>query len=1096
MLSRRFYILASLGFLLCSSLILAQGTTGTISGVLTDETQGVLPGVTVNLKHLDTAALRTVVSDDQGRYRAPGLRLGSYELEAELPGFQRAITRGIELTIGREEIVNITMRVGEVAESVTITSEAPLVNTRQAQLGELVTKEQVDTLPLNGRNFQQLAILQPGMSVSTKARSDASRGKGTKVTAAGTRHNFSQYLLDGMELSDPRNTTPAAMSGSLLGVEAVREFKVLSSAYSAEYGRNAGAVILISTRAGTNAFHGSVYEFHRNDNLDASNFFDAPITDAQGIFLNKAKPEFKRNQFGFVVAGPIVQDKTFFLANYEGLRAREGVTRIGFVPDAAARKDTIGTKPVVVNELVKPYLALMPLPNGGLVLDESGDPTGVGRFLWTGSDRTDDDYFTARLDHTLSDNTSIFGRYTFSEGKTGGAQNLPIYESTDFSRSQNSVIEINRVFGPTWINQFRVGYNRVFRISDIEPLISIDPSLSPRPGEPLGQIRISGTSGIEGPANDPSSDLINTFDFVDNVSYSRGSHDLRFGFLGKRIRYRRLASNRLHGAYEFESLEDFVTLDELGRLRAAPFDIEPKRYVEQSLFGFYVQDNWSPRSNLTLNLGLRYEFITVPIEIRGNQGHIHNPLIDAEFHSGPDAPFFDNPSLKNFAPRLGIAWDPSGDGKTSIRTGFGIFYNQMLPAYYGPISDDVPPFGGEIDEKNVEAKKFFPVLPDSALVRAPGAGKAGFHEFDASTPYVMQYNLSIQREIFAGAVLLVAYGGSRGVHIERVRGINIKQFCLESPKCREGGDIDADAEIITGANINQFELDGVKIFEKSSSTPRLNTNFTTMDFNSTDGSSVFNSLQLGLNKRFEAGLSLQGAYTYGRAIDDLSQVSARQYIANITQPGDPFNRTGNRGLADFDVRHTFVVNGIYDLPFGAGLQGAAGKLLADWQVASIMTVASGAPLSVVMGFDHARSREKDGQRPLLVGSDNNPILSDGREPKAYFDLSASALDPPPEQQLGTPGTIGRNTIIGPGVATFDFSLLKNTSIGEQARIEFRAEFFNIFNRANFQVPGLFDDNTGAIRVFDKKLNSLPQAAEITETTATSRQIQLSLKIAF
>ncbi|MBI3940822.1 MAG: TonB-dependent receptor [Acidobacteria bacterium] len=1039
------------GFLFCVAALQGQSTGGTISGAVKDETQAVLPGATVTITNLETGMKRTVVTDDGGRYHALNLSLGKYEVRAELPGFQTTIWTGIELTIGRDAIADLVLKVGEVSETVTVTGEAPLVETRKAELGELVSREKIETLPLNGRSFQQLAILQPGTSISTKARSDASRGRGIKVNAAGTRHQFNQFLLDGMETMDARNTTPASIGGTLLGVEAVREFKVLTNNYSAEYGRNAGAVISISTRSGTNEFHGSVYEFHRNDNLDARNFFDAE--DA---------PEFKRNQFGFSVEGPVRQNQTFFLFNYEALREGLGVTKVGLVPDAGARRGILpGRAPFTVDPKVKPYLDLLPLPNG------QNFGNGVGEFVWSRARPTVDDYFTARFDHSFSDADSLFVRYTFDQGDIQDPMDLPVVVALENNRAQNAVIEENRIFGPRLLNQFRLGYNRFFRFENVDFLVSVTPEMSFISGRRMGTIAVSGITGLDGVTNDPKLDLGNTFELADNVTFTKGSHDLKFGFSGKRFQYRRGAFIQMGAGYQFASLFEFLTLGNIDRIRASGLDLVELRDMRQKLFGFYLQDQWTLRPNLTLSQGLRYEFITIPEEIHGAQGHLRDPLTDTKFNIGKDARIFSrNPSLRNFAPRIGIAWDPFGRGTTSVRTGFGFFFDQVLMAGYSDNIDDVPPFRTEVDLRNVPGQLFFPRIPPSEL--RPLIGTVGFSDPNLSTPYMMHYNLSLQHEFPGSTVVTAAYAGSRGTHIYRKRSINMRRF-----EIREGG---------------------AKFFPVGA--PRLNPNFATMEMNSTDGNSFFNSLQLGMNRRFTAGFAVQFSYTFSKSVDDMSQVTERTYVANLTRPADGFDRTDNRALSDFNTRQSFVVNSIYDLPLGKGKrllsesEGFWGKLIQGWQVAGILAVASGAPFSVELGFDRARSLTSDGQRPLLLGGNNNPTQPGN--PDSYFDVSAFGL--PPAGFLGGPGRVGRNTLIGPGLANLDLSLLKNTALTQTVRLQFRAEVFNVLNRANFQTPGA--TLTGGARPLDSQGTPLPQAGRVTETASTSRQIQFGLRLVF
>ncbi|MBI3940065.1 MAG: TonB-dependent receptor [Acidobacteria bacterium] len=1034
-----------------SCFTLAQSPTATISGVVKDASGGVLPGASVRVKNLDTGVGRDVVSDDLGRYTAPSLSLGNYEVEASLSGFQTEVRTGIGLTIGREALVDFSLKVGEITDRVVVSGEAPLVNVSQAELGGLVDRERIDTLPLNGRSFQQLALLQPGAVLATNMDSQGARGRGIKISAGGVRHRMSQFMIDGVEVMDARNNGAA---GTLQGVETVREFKVITNNYSAEFGRNAGMLVSVSTRSGTNEFHGSVYEFLRNDNLDARNFFDAG-----------GPPEFKRHQFGFSLEGPIRRNKTFFLGNYEGLREALGITSISNVPDANARAGILpGRAPFAVNEKAKPYLAKIPLPTPGA----RNFGNGVGEFISASTNTTNGHYVTLRGDHNFTEKDSLFGRYTLEKADISLPSGLPISETVRGSRTVNIAIEETKIIRAHLLNQFRFGLNKSDEDSDVVPLVQYAPELSFVPGKPVGGIIVPGTAnlGLNAAALHDET-LLDTLEWVDNVTYTRGEHSMKFGFSAKQIHFKRQVPFRDNGEFTFASLFDFLTLGNLTQMVAVGLKKVDERETRQNLFGFYFQDDWKAAPHLTLNLGLRYEFITAPNEVNGIQGFIKDPFNDPVFTVGKDAKMLQNPSLLSLGPRVGIAWDPFGTGKTSVRSGFGIFYDQVLPRDYADSIDDIPPFKETVELFNISAQGVFPNIPLSILVSPTILSIQSLVDYDdVSTPYVMHYNLSFQQEVLPQTVVTAAYAGSLGRHLQRKVESNIRRFQV---------------------------VDGRKFFPSpAASNPRLNPNFASMGLVTFDGNSHYHSFQLGLNRRMDNGFIFQASYTLGKVIDDMSESSETvSVVGHLQRSLDPFDRTADRGLANFDVRHSFSFNWIYPVPLTSSVSGVKGKLLGGWQLSGILGAATGSPFSAELGFDRARSGQLQSQRPLLLGNNNNPTHPGN--PDAYYDVTAFGL--PPAGFLGG-NLVARNAMIGPGRFTTDFSLTKNTAIGDKARLEFRSEFFNIFNRANFRGPFAGSGAGGATRPLNSAGELLPQSAKLTATTGTARQIQFGLRLIF
>ncbi len=1017
--------------LICARPAFPQGVAATISGLSKDETGAILPGVTIVIKNLDTGVTRTVVSDEAGRYRAPGLPLGNYELEASLPGFKTEVRRGVKLTVGREAVVDFVLPVGEIEERVVVVGEAALVETASSTLGELVDERKIRDLPLNLRDVAQLVLLQPGIQLykSTDSNIAVSGGRGVRISTAGVRYTGNLFMLDGTVINNLGNRTAAGAAGQITGIETIKEFKVLSNTYSAEYGRATGGVFNIVTKSGTNEFHGSAYWFHRNDNLDARNFFD-----------RGDPPEFKRNQFGFSAGGPIIKDRTFAFGSYEGLRESLGLTVIRTVPDADAHRGIVRGKLVGIKPEVKPYLDLYPLP--------TVDPIpGDGAGLWFGSfsQESDEDFFTARIDHRLSESDFLMGRYTFSDSSLTllSPDVFPQFSNAALNRLQYLTLEHKKIFSPAVLNEFRFGFSRTNPREDINPDSEFR-ELAFIPGQPIGTIDISGFNRMGTERNLPRRLTQNLFQYADNLSITRGRHVLKLGFNVERLQYNLISASRDRGEFRFRNLEDFL------RARVRTFEgnlpeaNDATRGYRQTLYSWYFQDDIKLTPRFTLNLGIRHEFATVPSEENGKLNNLRDPL-DPEIIIGK--PFVT--SKDNFAPRLGFSWDPTGSGKTAIRGGFGIFHDPFIGYQWWNSIVRLPPFAITARASGAEV-----TFPDATSALKPLKPAIFAIDFDHGQPYVYQYNLNIQREVLTDTVLTIGYVGSRGVKLPRESDFNIGS--PGNPK-------------------------------------RRNPNFSRVRFRVWDASSFYNSLQIGLNKRLSRGFQVQSSYTLSKSIDDASNLMGRGEGNERGQARtmDPFDVRRDRGLSNFDIRQNLTINYTWEVPFGRTLGGMAEKLLSGWQINGITTFTSGQPMTPIIIEDLDQDGTDDNeQRPnLRPGRSNNPRL--GR-PDRWFDPSAfQSIDP------GTRGNLGRNTIIGPGLANFDFSLVKNFKVSrayEDINIQFRAEFFNMFNRANFDLPTRA--NVTIFRRAGSNAPFVPDTGRITNTSTSSRQIQFALKIMF
>ena len=1013
--------------LLAPSLAIAQTNTGGLSGTVTDQSGGVIQGAQITVNNDQTGARRVVHSDDGGRYRALQLAPGPYRVTVRTEGFETGVREGVVVTVGRESRLDFSLKVGAITSETVVAADALQVDTLTGALSALMDNRSIRELPLNGRDLAQLALLEPGVTPSR--RSSDSGGPGTKLVVSGNRPGQVSFVLDGSDINDANNNTPGSAAGVLLGVDTLQEFRVMTNAYDASVGRSAGGVISAATRAGTNDLHGSLFEFVRNSAFDAKNFFDAQ---------DKPIPAFKRNQFGAVVEGPISRNNTFFLFSYEGLRQRLGVTSLTVVPDADARQGIIpGRPPVELDPSIPGYLDLVPLPNGR----NFGD--GTGELILASSQETDENFVTGRIDHRFNDKTSFFARYTRDSAAVRLPDSLALVRADSGSRNQYFTTQLTHLFNESLLNDFRVSYNRSQSDSENFFLREVDPSLSFFPGAPLGQISVTGLFSLGPSRFGPSFSTLNLFQFSDSLAYTRGSHSIKIGADHRFIRLPTSRPQSPYGFYQFNSLTEFLQ----GRARAVELtlpDSELNRNWRQSMTAFYLQDDVRLHRRVVLNVGVRYERVSTPDERDGLLANLRDPLHDAAPTVG--APLFKNPTNKNFTPRVGIAWDPTGDGKTSVRSGFGIFYDPIWTDFYANAGNRAPPFYTLGSVRN-------PVFPNAGdMIGHPDfvLGRLDALKFEPQNPYTMQYNFTVQREIWAGSVLTLSYVGQRGVHLVRL--------------------VDANQAL------PQIQPDGRKFFPANS--VERNPNFTGIRYKETDAQSFYNSLQVSFEKRLSHAFQLRTNYVYSKNVDDGSITITQGGDNDMTQ--DPDSRSAERGLSNYDLRHYFVAYTTYDLPNFGG----PGWLTRGWQINTISTVASGNPFSVLIGYDRARAKFQAGtspQRPDLVpGASNNPILGG---PDRYYDASAFLLP-----EAGYYGNLGRNTLIGPGLFTVDVSVNKRIAITEKVDLQFRVEMFNSLNHANFAIPSQ--------RTVFSSSGPVGSAGRITSTQTSARQLQLGMKLNF
>lgn len=1035
-------LLFSLTLLLfSSSFSFGQSTSGTISGRITDEQGAALSGANVTIYSPDLELTRQIATDNKGYYRITGLPFGRYEVKAEQTGFMTELKINIAVTVAQESIVDLSLPVGEVTEILTIQSDTSVIERNNSTLSGLVNEKTIRSLPLNGRDISQLVLLQPGVVASRSSVTSANNGRGTQFSVSGSRPNQNLFVLDGTTINDALNTTPGNAQGLLLGVETIKEFRVLTNTYGAEYGRSSGGVFVAATKSGSNQLHGSIFNFLRNDTLDARNFFD------------KDKPEFRRNQFGATVGGAIIKNRTFFFGSYEGLREFKGISRVSIVPDDQARLGVLpGQSVIKVDSRSQPLINLFPRANG----NNLGD--GTAEFTGTTNRVARNDFFTIRFDHNLSKSDVLTARYLFDDSDQVLPRNFPEFFNQAANRKQTFTISERKIFSPNVVNELRFGFNRATP-AELVPETSSPVQLIA--GRQLGEITVSGLTEVGTDRTNPKMFFLNDFQFSNDLSIAFGRHHLKIGGLFERFHYNGNSETRTRGQLRFSSLEDLLKF-KVQDLQGASTDSDFIRGFRQSLFALYIQDDFRFNSRLTFNVGLRYETTTDPTEVNDKISNLNN-IFDEEVSLSKT--LFDSPKV-NFAPRIGFALDVFGNGKTAIRGGFGVFFDQPLfHIYRTPVFRSLP----FVNRGRLRAADFstLPVDPNlfKGIEKATEALPTRFQP-----TYLMQYNLNIQQEILPQTILTIAYVGSRGVNLVGAGDINTA--------------------------IPQILPNGLEFFAEGS--PRRNPKFDAVRSILQGFNSFYNSLTVGLNRRFSQGLQLQVSYTLGKSIDEASANGGRQTFSNGQgRTFDPYNRRLDRGLSNFDIRNNFVLNASYDLPFGKNLTGLSKQILANWQINTIISLSSGVPFTPFVSGDPDRDgTDENTSRPDLVpGVSLTPM--GGSNVNLWFNPAAFA---PP--QIGFRGTLGRNTLRGPNFKSVELSLVKNFEINERFQVQFRAEAFNLFNRANFDLPSNAEDGQEVFRYVapsgsrPASFQSSNSVGKIFGTIGESREFQFGLKFIF
>jgi len=1013
----------------------AQTFRGTIVGTVTDVNGGAIPDAAVRARNISTGLERATITDSAGNYAIPELPIGTYEVSVTKANFTMAKVTSVRVEIAGERRADVTMEVSGGSESVEIQANAVQVDSTTNTLGGTISTREVVNLPINGRDYTKFLVLVPGATGDPSGATD-SPGSFGLFSANGNRGRSNNYLLDGTDMNDGYRNLPAINEAGVFGtpatilpVEAIAEAAILSN-FEAEYGRNSGAIVNIVTKSGTNNLHGSLFEFFRNNWLDARNFFN-PKPDPQTAFRN--------NQFGLALGGPIIKNKTFWFTSYEGQRERVGLNSVARVPDPRE----IGALGGPQNSVIAKLLARnpWPAPNRPVALF---DPT-PNLFVTTPASN-DVDSFIYKIDHSFNERNQVTGRYYYGASDQSfplailGGNVLPGFNTITPTSVHLLSLSYVKVISGKKVNEARFGYNRFD-----EGFFPEDSGFDPR--------SIGLNTGIQGPQdfglpfirirNDPNlgssiaslgatlsvprARVDTNWHFIDNLSWKLDRHAIKFGYEFRRTFVNAFFDAGYRGRLDFASLEDFLS-GTLSGGRAAKGD--SRRNTFQNSHASYFQDSFRFSRNVTINLGVRYDYFGVIDEKNGLLSNFDPERGLVIVGKGGLDRLYER-DLNNFSPRIGLAWDLSGKGKTVVRAGWGLFYDAFSQDFFvgqlpfntfnpGPAYNPVGPS---------------PILFSFATVSQIEPGAPIFTDFldsdvfavdrQARTPYVQNFNLNVQQELFKNVVFQIGYVGSHGTKLFRYRDIN--------------------------QPVNPA-VSSARPFDNGPFAPSGGTFFYVNHLETTSNSN-YNALQTTLTMRERHGITSMINYTWSHSIDNASD--GQDYVANATQPDNSHRTDQERASSNFDVRHRFVASFTYDIPT---LSKQFPKIGDGWQLNAILTLRTGSPFHVNL-FDDYNGTGEFFPRPDIVG---DPFAGT-QSPDNFLNLSAfkvpCTLDPTGDGSAAScrPGTqhfgsLGRNSLVGPGYANLDLSLFKTTPLGEQLKLQIRAEVFNVLNHPNFSSP--------------------------------------------
>jgi len=1047
----------------------AAQVSASIKGVVTDPSGAPVASSAMVTKNLETGETRSASTDDAGRYLVLALPVGEYEVRATKAGFQEAVRSGIRLVVGQEASVDLTLQVSTIKAEVRVIEDAPMVSTSTKDISGLAGERQVKDLPLNGRSYDLLLPLNPGVvnftSLKTGGTGISNSTTGNNFAVSGNRPQQNLFLLNGVEFTGAaeNNMQPGGTSGMLLGVDAVREFNVQRDSYGAEFGKRPGGQVVIVTQSGTNQWHGTAFEFLRNNALDAPNFFD------QGD-----APPFRRNQFGGSMGGPVQRDKTFLFGNYEGFRQSLHQTSATFVPDAISRAAAVPS--------VQPLLNLWPTPPAG-----APDFSGIAEVFGSPLQTIREDFGTARVDHIFSRRDTLSGVYTIDDGQDLTATPLDPFSSDVVTlREQVATLEETHIFSPALVNSLRFGFSRAGYFFTGDPTPGTPAASVPGflIGHPVGAVVVGGSAasnpqaqlGLAGSNNGSNLKIArNLYTFEDHVTLTRGRHQVEFGAWVQDFQSNETIALSQFGQATFTSLQTFLK----GTISSFLFDPAPTEMNWRSMFGaWYAQDTMRVSPRLTVTLGFRNEFTTGWNEAHDRAANytFTNGVISTQPRIGGSL-FTINRATFLSQPRIGVAWSPFS-AKTVIRAGFGM-YNDLQDAL-GYRADQNAPFNATFTTPLTVAQ-----LPINAAGPFPATAKLipGGVQPDMRTPTLISYSLRVQQQLSPNTALTVGYVGSHGYH--ELIGIDANE---PFPVICPAASCPATYPATFPAGIAGTPVPAGAFFVPT--TTKANPAIANTWSWFSEGVSSYNALQVDVNRRFSGGLTLRGVYTFSKVLDDGDSLNATTSGGGPALASNPFNLRSDWGLGTFDVRHVGVANATYALPFGSGkrflsgLRGFGNAAVSGWTVNSIVTLQGGFPFSPQLSYNPSNNGDtRNPVRPFANPAFSGPVILGS--PSKWFDPSAFLAPANTPANGGFYGNVGRDTLIGPGLATWDFSVLKDTQIRERLNLQFRAEIFNLLNRANFNLPNAVVFTPSGVS---------PTAGAITSTSTTSRQVQFGLKL--
>jgi hypothetical protein len=1078
--------------LLLASPLLAQQETATITGEVKDASGAVVPKATLTITNVETNLSLKSETNDQGIYFVPSLKPGPYSLTVEKAGFKKAVRSGITLQVNQVARIDVTLQIGELTSVVEIVEAAPLLETETSARGSVIDQKKIVDLPLNGRDYNQLALLSPGVLPGTP-RLAAVNFKGV-LNVNGNRTFNNVFLLDGVDnISYSNSFRGENVQLVQPSIEALQEFKIQTNAYSAEFGRSSGAVVNATIKSGTNSIRGSVYEFLRNDVLDANNFFSNA--------LGAPKPRRQRNQFGTAIGGPLIKNRTFWFGDYEGLREREGVPRVRQVPTAEEKAG------IFSSAVFNPFAAGRPEfsknaqgkwvipqslwdPVGAKIVALIPDPNVPGTTIYASTPvtRTRQDQFDVRIDHQFAPKINFFTRYSFVDTDTFRPAPLPGLAEGSFNdafgsnqnRSQGLAIGLTWTFNPAFVGDFRFGWARGNYFT-FPPNFGVDGpaqvGLKNVPNNPqivggLPKINIQGFDAVGRHTSTPQFQTPRSWNPRATFSLNQGRHFFKFGTEFLHVQTKINDLNATIGRMNFENRFTGRAVGDLLLGLPSQLALTSLSIMDQGqdMYFLFLQDDFKLTPQLTLNLGLRYEYATPPRE-KENRFANFDPKTGKEVFARPGGTFeraLIHPDRNNFAPRFGFAYSPAQ--RWVIRGAYGIFYTHTVRQGREGLLGFNPPFlVDNLLQTNVTGSA---AVASAAIFRLVNGYPSGL--LDPNTlsptvlrraqdsfqrsPYVQQYNFGIQYELVKDLLLDVAYVGNKGTKLNGFRNLNQRAVIV---------------------NANGSHSAGARPFPA----------FGDIQWMENRVNSSYHSLQVRLEKRFSSGLTGLVSYTWGKALtgapDHISTSSAGAGIDTGTfrEPQDGNNLRAERGLAEFDIKHRFVASYIYELPFGRGRRwGNSWNRFADlvfggWQVTGIHVLQGGLGLTATVGGATVLNLGGERRaRPNLVG---NPVLPESqRSIRRWFNTDAFAFYNPAPQAFGNAGV---GIMRGPGLVNFDFTLAKNFYLTERRYFQFRTELFNAFNRANFGPPDIRRESSGFGQIL---------------TAGNARIIQFGLKLYF